>query len=77
MGISKSPLTKFRSTDIPLAEVASPNPDDQEVVQKKNHAIVFSEDSDQISQDAQAGVQGVEAMTKVWTKSNLVLAYIT
>ena len=35
-----------------------------------------ADDSDSISSDAQAGVQGVEAMTKVWTKSSLVFAYI-
>lgn len=32
-------------------------------------------DSDQISQDAQAGVQAVQAATKVWTKAHLIAAY--
>lgn len=34
-------------------------------------------DSDQISADAQTGVQAVEALTKVWTRNNLILAYVT
>ncbi|AEO59759.1 hypothetical protein MYCTH_2308280 [Thermothelomyces thermophilus ATCC 42464] len=33
-------------------------------------------DSDEISLGAQAGVQGVEALAKVWTKSHLILAYV-
>lgn len=69
----KSPLERFRSTDIPVAEGVAPIPDKEAAVQNN----VSPEDSDQISADAQAGVQGVEAMTKVWTKSNLVLAYVT
>lgn len=32
-------------------------------------------DSDQISQDAQAGVQAVQAATKVWSKAHLIAAY--
>lgn len=32
-------------------------------------------DSDRISQDAQAGVQKIEATTKVWTKTSLIVAY--
>ncbi|KAK3997897.1 putative siderophore iron transporter [Cladorrhinum sp. PSN332] len=34
-------------------------------------------DSDAISLDAQAGVQDIEALTKVWTKKDIILAYIT
>lgn len=32
-------------------------------------------DADKISEDAQAGVQKIEATTKVWTKTALVVAY--
>lgn len=32
-------------------------------------------DSDQISQDAQAGVRAVQAATKVWSKWHLIAAY--
>jgi hypothetical protein len=34
-------------------------------------------DSDAISVDAQAGIQDVEALAKVWTKTNLIVAYVT
>jgi hypothetical protein len=34
-------------------------------------------DSDEISLDAQAGIQDVQALAKVWTKSHLILAYVT
>ncbi|KAK4154110.1 major facilitator superfamily domain-containing protein [Chaetomidium leptoderma] len=34
-------------------------------------------DSDEISLTAQAGVQDVEAFAKVWTRTHLILAYIT
>lgn len=33
-------------------------------------------DSDAISTDAQEGVKDIEAMTKVWPKSHLILAYV-
>lgn len=33
-------------------------------------------DSDDISVNAQAGVQDIEALTKVWTRSHLLLAYV-
>ncbi len=33
-------------------------------------------DSDAVSLDAQAGVQDIEATTKVWTWSNVVAAYL-
>jgi hypothetical protein len=34
-------------------------------------------DSDEISLDAQAGVQNAQAFAKVWSKQQLILAYIT
>lgn len=33
-------------------------------------------DSDNISQDAQDGVKKMEATTKVWTKTALIVAYV-
>ena len=33
-------------------------------------------DADEISLDAQQGVQNIEAITKVWSKTHLVIAYI-
>lgn len=35
-----------------------------------------SDSEDSTSQDAQAGVQGVEAMTSVWSRSHLITAYV-
>jgi hypothetical protein len=32
-------------------------------------------DQDSLDQEAQAGVKGIQAATKVWTKGHLVLAY--
>lgn len=40
-------------------------------------AAAAPSDSDEISVNAQAGVQDVEALAKVWTKKHLILAYIT
>jgi hypothetical protein len=34
-------------------------------------------ESDEISLDAQAGVQNAQAFAKVWSKKQLILAYIT
>lgn len=36
-----------------------------------------ADDSDAISLDAQRGVQDIEALTKVWTKQDIILAYVT
>lgn len=33
-------------------------------------------DTDKISEDAQLGVQKIEATTKVWTKTALIVAYV-
>lgn len=33
-------------------------------------------DADTVSLDAQAGVQKIEATTKVWTKKQIIIAYI-
>jgi hypothetical protein len=32
-------------------------------------------DQDSLDQEAQAGVKGIQAATKVWTKGHLILAY--
>jgi len=32
-------------------------------------------DSDEISLDAQVGIQDVQALAKVWTRSHLIMAY--
>ena len=33
-------------------------------------------DSETVSQDAQAGVQKMEATTQVWTRQHLIIAYV-
>jgi hypothetical protein len=42
----------------------------------KNQDVPTDSDTDEISADAQPGVQDIEAITKVWSKTHLVLAYI-
>jgi hypothetical protein len=38
--------------------------------------VVSDSESDSVSKDAQAGVQAIEATTSVWSKRDLILAYI-
>jgi len=33
-------------------------------------------DSEEISSDVQAGVQAIEAITSVWTRKELIIAYV-
>lgn len=42
----------------------------------KNQDVSTDSDTDEISADAQPGVQDIEAVTKVWSKTHLVFAYI-
>jgi hypothetical protein len=42
----------------------------------KNRDVSTDSDTDEISADAQPGVQDIEAVTKVWSKTHLVFAYI-
>jgi hypothetical protein len=44
--------------------------------EKRPEAEGDASDSDAISADAQEGVQAIEAMTKVWSRSHLILAYV-
>lgn len=53
----------------------SPDDTDKEVG-VKNQDVSTDSDTDEISVDAQPGVQDIEAVTKVWSKTHLVLAYI-
>ena len=39
-------------------------------------ASVTDSDSEVVSQDAQAGVQKMEATTQVWTSQHLIIAYV-
>lgn len=42
----------------------------------KSQDVSTDSDTDEISADAQPGVQDIEAVTKVWSKTHLVFAYI-
>jgi hypothetical protein len=50
--------------------------DTDKEVEVKNQDVSTDSDTDEISVDAQPGVQDIEAVTKVWSKTHLVLAYI-
>ena len=79
----KEPIS-WSQQDIELSP--SQNSPDKPAISEKsttaNHAPQTSPpsdtpDRDEISPDAQAGVQDVEALAKVWTRNHLILAYIT
>lgn len=70
----------FRSViarEKPVVEEPSPRLDDKEVgVATEQAPSEPDTDDDAIEKDAQVGVQNIEAMTKVWTKRDLYIAYI-
>jgi len=58
-------------------EEKTPRPDDKEPgvkVEQPNNSEP-EDDVDSIDKDAQAGVQNIEAITKVWTTRDLYAAY--
>ncbi|KAL2151149.1 hypothetical protein VTH82DRAFT_6247 [Thermothelomyces myriococcoides] len=75
-------LSWLRRTEAPIAEQdVSPQKTatDKEAGTANDTALPaqnVDRDSDEISLNAQAGVQDVEAFAKVWTKSHLILAYV-
>jgi hypothetical protein len=50
--------------------------DTEKEVGVKSQDVSTDSDTDEISADAQPGVQDIEAVTKVWSKTHLVFAYI-
>lgn len=78
----KDPLSRQRPLDnVPVVEPSEKTSNDKEANVTSNEAgnktasdVDF--DSDAISLDAQPGVQDIEAFTKVWTKSDIIVAYI-
>lgn len=55
----------------------SADDNDKEVgIKNQDVATDGDSDTDQISADAQSGVQDIEAITKVWSKAHLIIAYI-
>ncbi|KAE9372653.1 MFS general substrate transporter [Stipitochalara longipes BDJ] len=75
-------MRSFFSAKIPYDEVEaaterSPDGADKEFGVKNQDVPTDSDtDADEISLDAQPGVQNIEAITKVWSKTHLVIAYI-
>ncbi|KAN0110811.1 siderophore iron transporter mirB [Hyaloscypha variabilis] len=75
-------MRSFLSSKPPTSEVEaatehSADDTDKEVGVKNQDVPTDSEtDADEISLDAQPGVQNIEAITKVWSRTHLVIAYI-
>lgn len=70
----KSTIAKISSTTVPRAERTQDDTDKEPGVSAQDtHS---DSESDGISPEAQAGVQGIEAMTSVWSRSHLIAAYI-
>lgn len=66
-----------------IVEEVQHNPNDKEAAVGTTSAANASDpgaetdSSQEISKEAQAGIQRVEAMTKVWTRNDMYMAYIT
>jgi len=71
----------FLQPEVPVAHDPTKGATDKEtaVVEGSHEAGEQSgdQDDDEISKDAQAGVQAIEAFTKVWTTPHIVIAYCT
>lgn len=62
------------SSDAPASDTA--NSKEEGYVSREREGTVFSNEEETVSQDAQPGVQAMEAATLVWTKWHLTAAYI-
>lgn len=71
-------LARFtRPTEVPVPE-EKPHPENDKeigVVDNQPRSIDGESDADAIDSNAQAGVKKIEATTKVWSRSHLILAY--
>ncbi|KAM7192397.1 siderophore iron transporter mirB [Naviculisporaceae sp. PSN 640] len=78
-GIKDRVFGVLKPTEVPVADVPQKSSTDKEaVVAHGTHDSGNDTPSDdEISRDAQAGVQAIEAFTKVWTTPHIVIAYIT
>lgn len=82
----RNPFKTLITQEQPVVEDEAPRPDDKEagVLDSKEAGLTTERrlssepetDADSIDKDAQAGVQKIEAITKVWTTRDLYLAYI-
>ncbi|KAF8865243.1 siderophore iron transporter [Acephala macrosclerotiorum] len=61
---------------VPVAEQHSQDDTDKEIGVAVRGEGEQSDSEESASQDAQAGVQGIEAMTSVWSRSHLIAAYV-
>ena len=72
------PLANSESIDSPVQDRQSNSDKDPEAAVKVVPDVSAAENSDDniVSQDAQDGVKKVEAATIVWTKKELIWAYV-
>jgi hypothetical protein len=69
--------SKPPNDEVEAATQHSADDTDKEVGVKNQDVPTDSEtDADEISLNAQPGVQNIEAITKVWSRTHLVIAYI-
>lgn len=59
-----------------IKPTSAPIPDGAENGENEITERTSESDDEKIDPNAQAGVQKVEAVTAIWTKSNLIIAYI-
>lgn len=75
----RGPLARFtRPTEVPVVEEKPRLDNDKEigVVDNQPRSSDGDSDADAIDSNAQAGVKKIEATTKVWTRSSLIMAYV-
>ncbi|KAI1388968.1 MFS general substrate transporter [Hypoxylon trugodes] len=74
----RGPLARFsHPTEVPVEEKTRPENDKEiGVVDNQPRTSEADSDPDTIDAQAQAGVQKIEATTKVWSRSNLIMAYV-
>ncbi|KAK0648674.1 major facilitator superfamily-domain-containing protein [Cercophora newfieldiana] len=78
----RSPLDRVVTADVPVVDDAAVN--EKRALDKEANLSTglagadreSNDSSDEIDTTAQAGVQRIEAFTKVWTKRDLILAYV-
>lgn len=61
---------------VPVAEQHSQDDPDKEIGVALRSEGEQSDSEESTSQEAQAGVQGIEAMTSIWSRSHLIAAYV-
>lgn len=67
----KTPADQSVEEPAPIAPAADP----EKTAQAHDRSLEKDNINDLITKDAQAGIQKVEAVTAVWSKTHLILAY--